>query len=64
MSDPFEPNIICFQAQKQLDTSNNIQVLRKGVLIDLRACNLVHAETSLRASCPQFVQLCTCQVLT
>ena len=44
-------NIICFQTQKQLTTLNNIRVLRKGVLTDLRARNFVHAKTSLRARC-------------
>ena len=44
-------NIIGFQTQKQLVTLNNIQVLIKCVLIDLRARNSVHAKTSLRARC-------------
>ena len=51
MSDLIVPNIICFQTQKQLTTLNNIRVLLKSVLIDLRARNFVHAKTSLRARC-------------
>ena len=51
MSDLIVPNIICFQTQKQLATLNNVWVLLKGVLIDLRARNFVHAKTSLRARC-------------
>ena len=35
------PDIICFQTQKQLATLNNIQVLLKSDLIDLRARNFV-----------------------
>ena len=45
------PNIICFQTQKQLAKLNNIRVLRKSVLIDLRARNIVHAKTYLHARC-------------
>ena len=30
---------------------NNVRVLLKSVLIDLRARNFVHAKTSLRARC-------------
>ena len=45
------PNIICFQTQKWLTILNNIGLLPKGVLIYLRACNFVHAITSLRAHC-------------
>ena len=41
MSDLVVPNIICFRAQKQLATLNNIRVLLKSVLIDLCACNFV-----------------------
>ena len=41
------PNIICFQTQKQLVTLNNIRILLKDVLIDLRAYNFVQAQTSL-----------------
>ena len=64
MSDPFVPNIICFQTKKQLTTLNNIRVLRKGVLIDLRARNFVHAKTSLRARCVQLVTMRTiCRAL-
>ena len=51
MSDLVLSNIICFQTQKQLTTLNNIRVLLKSVLIDLRAGNFVHAKTSLRARC-------------
>ena len=36
---------------KQLATLNNIWAQLKSVLIDLRACNFVHAKTSLRARC-------------
>ena len=32
-------------------TLNNIRVLLKGVLIDLRARTFMHAKISLRASC-------------
>ena len=46
------PNLICFQTQKQLAKLNNIQVLLKSGLIDLRARNFVHAKTSL---CPRCV---------
>ena len=49
MSDLIVPNIICFQTQKQLATLNNVGVLVKSVLIDLRARNFVHAKISLRA---------------
>ena len=55
----FLPNIICFQTQKQLATLNNIQVLLKGVLIDLRARNFRHPKTSLHgrsSPCAQFVE--------
>ena len=51
MSDLVLSNIICFQTQKQLTTLNNIRVLLKSVLIDLRAHNFVHARTSLCALC-------------
>ena len=52
-------NIICFQTQKQLATLNNIQVLLKSILIDLRARNFVHAKTSACSSpCAQFVKPC------
>ena len=50
MSDVLVPNIICFQIQKQLATLNNIRVLLKGGLIDLRACNFMHAKTSLHTT--------------
>ena len=59
MSDPSVLNIICFQTQKQLPTLNNTQLLHKGVSIDLHACNLVHAKTSLctcSSPCTQFVE--------
>ena len=42
---------ICIQTQKQLAAFNNFWVLLKSVLIDLCACNLVHAKTSLHACC-------------
>ena len=50
----YECQILCveyyfFQTQKQLAKLNNIQVLLKSVLTDLRARNFVHAKTSLRA---------------
>ena len=51
MSDLVLSNIICFQTQKQLTTLNNIRVLLKSVLIDLRARNFVLAKTSLCARC-------------
>ena len=41
VSDIILPNIISFQAQKQLLTLNSIEVLLKGVLIDLRARNFM-----------------------
>ena len=37
MSDLIVLNIICFQTQKLLTTLNNVGVLVKNVLIDLRA---------------------------
>ena len=55
------PNIICFQTQKQYTILNNIRVLLKIVLIDLRPHKFVHAKTSLRArssSCAQFFKPC------
>ena len=51
MSDLIVPNTICLQPQKQLVNLNNISVLLKGVVVDLRARNFVHAKTSLRARC-------------
>ena len=51
MSDLVLSNIICFQTQKQLITLNNIRVLLKSVLIDLRARKFVHVRTSLCARC-------------
>ena len=45
--------------KKQLSTLNNIRVLLKSVLIDLRARNFVHAKTSLRerlSLCAQLVE--------
>ena len=51
MSDLFVASTICFQIQKQLATLNNIRVLLKSVLIDLRARNFVHTKTSLHARC-------------
>ena len=47
MTDLIVPNIICFQTKKQLATLNNIQVLLKGVLTDLRARYFVYAKTFL-----------------
>ena len=49
MSSLIVPNIICFQTQKQLTSLNNIRVLLKSVLTDLRARNFVRAKASLRA---------------
>ena len=49
MSNLIVPNIICFQTQKQLASLNNIRVLLKSVLTDLRARNFVRAKTSLCA---------------
>ena len=49
MLDIIVPNIICFQTQKQLASLNNIRVLLKSVLTDLRARNFVRVKTSLRA---------------
>ena len=46
MSDLAVPNIICIQTQKQLATLNNIRVLLKSVLTDLRAHIFVRAKTS------------------
>ena len=51
MPDHIVPNIICFEILKKLITLNNVGVLVKSVLIDLRARNFVHAKISLRASC-------------
>ena len=51
MSDLIVPNIICFQTQRQLATLSSTGILLKGVLIDLRAHNFVHAKTSLRVRC-------------
>ena len=42
MADLVESNIICF-------ILNNIRVLLKSILIDLRARNFVQGKTSLRA---------------
>ena len=50
MSDLIVPNIICFQTQL-LTTLNNIRALIKNYLIDLHACNFMHAKTSLHAHC-------------
>ena len=49
MPDLIVPNIICFQTQKELTTLNNVGVLVKSALTDLRAHNFVHAKISLRA---------------
>ena len=51
MPDLIVPNIICFQTQKKLTTVNNIEVLVKSVLTDLRAHNFVHVKISLCAHC-------------
>ena len=51
MSDLIVPNIICFQTQKKLTTLNNVGVLVKSVLVDLRARNFVHAKVSLLVLC-------------
>ena len=46
------PNFFLFNIKKtQLATLSNVRVLLKGVLIDLHACNFVHAKTSLHARC-------------
>ena len=50
MSGLVVPNI-CVQIQKQLATLNNVRVLLKSVLTDLRARNFVHAKRCLRARC-------------
>ena len=64
MSDPFVPNIICFQTQNQLPTLNNIRVLRKDVLIDLRALNLIHAKPlSVHVACTLVTVQAICQAL-
>ena len=44
MSELIVSNIICFQTQKQIATLNNVRVLLKGGLIDLRAHNFMHAK--------------------
>ena len=44
MSDLVVPNIICFRTQRQLATLNNIVVLLKSVLTDLRACSFMHPK--------------------
>ena len=46
MSDLNVLNITCFQTQTQLTALNNIEVLLKGDLTDLRARNFVHAKIS------------------
>ena len=51
MSDLTVLNIICFQAQKQLTSLNNIRALLKSVLTDLHAHNFVCRKTSLCARC-------------
>ena len=59
MPDLIVPNIIYFQTQKKLTTLNNVGVLVKSVLTDLRARNFVHAKIPLRARsspCAQFVE--------
>ena len=53
MTDLIVPNIICSHIKKQLATLYNIRVILKGVLIDSRARNFVHAKTFLRARCVQ-----------
>ena len=53
------PNIIC--TQKQLAKLNNIRVLLKSGLIDLRARNFVHAKTSLCARCVH-ARNCVCNL--
>ena len=50
MPDLIVPNIY-FQTQKKLSTVNNIGVLVKSVLTDLRAHNFVHVKISLCAHC-------------
>ena len=45
------PGIIYIQTQKQLANLNNIPVLLKSALTDLRARNFMHTKTSLRAHC-------------
>ena len=57
------PNIIYFQTQKQLATLNNIRKILKGVLIDLRAHNFMHAKTSLHAHCLH-ARHCACSLLS
>ena len=49
------PNIIGFQTQKQLVTLNNIQVLIKCVLIDLRARNSGHRARN--SSSPEYCKI-------
>ena len=51
MPDLIVPNIIYFQTQKKLTTLNNVGVLVKSVLVDLRARNFVHAKVSLLVLC-------------
>ena len=51
MLDLLVANIICIQTEKQLATLNDIRVLLKIVLTDLRARIFLHAKTSLRACC-------------
>ena len=45
------PSIICFYAQKKLNTLNNIGVLLTGVFFYLDGPKFVHAKISLRAHC-------------
>ena len=51
MPDHIVPSIIYFEILKKLITLNNVGVLVKSVLIDLRARNFVHAKISLRTRC-------------
>ena len=51
MPDLIVPNIICVQTQKKLTTLNNVGVLVKSVLIDLRASNFVHAKIYIPVCC-------------
>ena len=51
MSDLIVPNLFAFRHKKNPAILNNIQVLLKGVLINLRTRNFVHAKTSLRTRC-------------
>ena len=65
MLDPLVPNIICIETQKQFITLNNIGVLRKIVLTDLRARIFLHKKLLCVHVACMFVTVCAiCWALT